>query len=170
MSPRQLTVLQVLPALESGGVERGVLETAEALVTAGHRSLVVSNGGRMVAELIDRGSQHFQRAIGTKSPLTLRHVLWLRKFMTEQRVDVVDFHSRLPGWITWLAWRSLPATKRPALISTLQGLHSTGFYSSVMCRGQHVVAVSETARNYPEELWFCSGRSPAFDSSRCRQQ
>ena len=62
MSPRQLTVLQVLPALESGGVERGVLEIAEALVAAGHRSLVVSNGGRMVAELIDRGSQHFQRA------------------------------------------------------------------------------------------------------------
>ena len=54
----------------------------------------------------------------------------------------------MPGWITWLAWKSLPVAKRPALISTLQGLHSTGFYSSVMCRGQHVVAVSETVRDY----------------------
>ena len=63
MSPRKLTVLQVLPALEGGGVERGVLEVAEALVAAGHRSLVVSGGGRMVAELTSGGSEHFQKAL-----------------------------------------------------------------------------------------------------------
>ena len=148
MAPRQLTVLQVLPALESGGVERGVLEVAEGLVAAGHRSLVISGGGRMVAELTNRGSEHFEKTLGTKSPLTLRHVFWLRKLMIEQRVDVVDIHSRMPGWITWLAWKSLPAAKRPALISTVHGLYSTGFYSSVMCRGEHVIAVSETMREY----------------------
>jgi glycosyltransferase involved in cell wall biosynthesis len=54
----------------------------------------------------------------------------------------------MPGWVTWLAWKSLPAAKRPALISTLHGLHSTGFYSSIMCRGEHVIAVSETLRDY----------------------
>jgi len=148
MAPRKLTVLQVLPALESGGVERGVLEVAEGLVAAGHRSLVISAGGRMVAELVNRGSEHFETALGTKSPLTLRHVFWLRKLMIEQRVDVVDIHSRMPGWITWLAWKSLPAAKRPALISTVHGLHSVGFYSSIMCRGEHVIAVSETVREY----------------------
>lgn len=148
MALRALTVLQVLPALESGGVERGVLEVAEALVVAGHRSLVISGGGRMVAELTNRGSEHIARNIATKSPLTLRHVSWLRGVMIEQQVDVVDIHSRMPGWITWLAWKSLPAAKRPALISTVHGLHSTGFYSSVMCRGEHVIAVSETVREY----------------------
>ncbi|RLT22524.1 MAG: glycosyltransferase [Planctomycetota bacterium] len=153
MATRPLTVLQVLPALESGGVERGVLEVAEALVAAGHRSLVISGGGRMVDELTNRGSTHFGRAIGTKSPLTLQHVYWLRQLMIEQQVDVVDIHSRLPGWITWLAWKSLSAAKRPALISTVHGLHSVGFYSSIMCRGEHVIVVSETVlehvrRNY----------------------
>ncbi len=148
MAPRKLTVLQVLPALESGGVERGVLEVAEGLVKAGHRSLVISGGGRMVAELTNHGSEHFEKALGTKSPLTLRHVVWLRKLMIEQQADVVDFHSRMPGWITWLAWKSLPAAKRPALISTVHGLHSTGFYSSIMCRGEHVIVVSETMREY----------------------
>ena len=148
MPDRKLTVLQILPALESGGVERGVLEIADALVAAGHRSLVASDGGRMVAELIDHGTEHFQKPIGKKSPLTLRHVPWLRKLMIDQRVDVVDIHSRMPGWITWLAWKSLPAANRPALISTLHGLHSTGFYSSIMCRGEHVIVVSETVRDY----------------------
>ncbi len=148
MPDRKLTVLQILPALESGGVEHGVLEIAEALVAAGHRSLVVSDGGRMVAELIDHGSEHFQRSIGRKSPFTLRHVPWLRKLMVDQRVDVIDIHSRMPGWVTWLAWKSLSAAKRPAFVSTLHGLHSAGFYSSVMCRGEHVVVVSETVRDY----------------------
>ena len=148
MPDRCLTVLQVLPALEGGGVERGVLEVAEALVAAGHRSLVVSAGGRMVAELVSRGSEHITRALGIKSPLTLRHIPWLRRLIAKERVDVIDIHSRMPGWITFLAWKSLPKTTRPAFISTLHGLHSTGFYSSIMCRGEQVIVVSETVREY----------------------
>ena len=45
---RRLTVVQLLPALESGGVERSTLEIADALVRAGHRAIVVSAGGRLV--------------------------------------------------------------------------------------------------------------------------
>jgi glycosyltransferase involved in cell wall biosynthesis len=151
MSSRKLTVLQVLPALDGGGVERGVLEVAEALVSSGPRSLVISAGGRMVQELTERGSEHFECSIGTKSPASLRHVPWLRGFLVQQNVDVVDIHSRMPGWITFLAWKSLPASRRPILISTLHGLHSTGFYSSVMCRGEHVIVVSKTVRDYVQK-------------------
>ncbi len=145
---RRLTVLQVLPALESGGTERGVLEVAEALVAAGHRSLVISAGGRKVADLTKLGSEHVQRSLGSKSPLTLRHIPWLRRFLLEQNVDVVDIHSRMPGWITYAAWKSLPANRRPALISTVHGFYSVNHYSSIMCRGQHVVAVSESVADY----------------------
>jgi glycosyltransferase involved in cell wall biosynthesis len=147
-SRRRLTVLQVLPALESGGTERGVLEVAEALVAAGHRSLVISAGGRKVADLTKLGSEHVQRSLGSKSPLTLRHIPWLRRFLLEQNVDVVDIHSRMPGWITYAAWKSLPANRRPALISTVHGFYSVNHYSSIMCRGQHVVAVSESVADY----------------------
>lgn len=145
---RRLTVLQVLPALESGGTERGVLEVAEALVAAGHRSIVISAGGRKVADLIKLGSEHVQCSLGSKSPLTLRHIPGLRRFLLEQNVDVVDIHSRMPGWITYAAWKSLPATRRPILVSTVHGFYSANFYSSIMCRGQHVVAVSESVADY----------------------
>lgn len=148
MPQRRLTILQVLPALESGGTERGVLEIAEASVAAGHRSLVISAGGQMVTELTGSGSTHIKKAIGTKSPLTLRHVPWLRRFMLDESVNVVDIHSRMPGWIAYLAWKSLPVTRRPALVSTVHGLHSAGFYSSIMCRGEHVIVVSEAVREY----------------------
>jgi len=102
----------------------------------------------MVAELTSRGSEHFEKALGSKSPLTVRHIPWLRSLMVRENVDVVDIHSRMPGWIAWLAWKSLPRAKRPAFISTLHGLHSTGFYSSIMCRGERVIVVSETVRDY----------------------
>lgn len=145
---RRLTVLQILPALESGGTERGVLEVAEALVAAGHRSIVISAGGRKVADLTKLGSEHVERNLGSKSPLTLRHIPWLRKFLLQQNVDVIDIHSRMPGWIAYAAWKSLPANRRPALISTVHGFYTVNSYSSIMCRGQDVVAVSESVADY----------------------
>src|SRR4030065_710564 len=48
---QRLTVVQMLPALESGGVEKGTLEVGKYLVGHGHRSIVISAGGRMVARL-----------------------------------------------------------------------------------------------------------------------
>ena len=59
LAKRHLTVLQMLPALEAGGVERGTVEVSQALVKAGHRSLVMSAGGQMVNELVAHGAQHF---------------------------------------------------------------------------------------------------------------
>ncbi len=66
--PRPLTVLQLLPALESGGVERSTLEVASALAAAGHRALVASAGGRLVAALTASGATHFELDIGRVPP------------------------------------------------------------------------------------------------------
>lgn len=64
---RKLTVVQVLPALQSGGVERGTLEVGKYLVGHGHRSIVISAGGRMVERLVREGSEHVQWDIGKKA-------------------------------------------------------------------------------------------------------
>ena len=72
MVDKPLTVVQLLPALESGGVERGTLEIAAGLVKAGHRSLVISAGGQQVSRLTGQGSEHIQWPIGKKSLWTLR--------------------------------------------------------------------------------------------------
>ena len=95
---RRLTVVQLLPALEAGGVERATLEIAEALVRAGHRAIVVSAGGRLVAPLEARGARHVTLDIGRKSPVTLRHVPALRRLLREAGADIVHARSRLPAW------------------------------------------------------------------------
>jgi len=41
----KLKVIQLLPELNFGGVERGVKDFSKALVEKGHQSIVISNGG-----------------------------------------------------------------------------------------------------------------------------
>ena len=63
-----LTIVQMLPELITGGVERGTLEIGAFLVKKGHRSIVVSNGGPMVDELVQNGSKHITLPVGYITP------------------------------------------------------------------------------------------------------
>ena len=144
----RLSVAQLLPALNGGGVERGTLEVARELVRRGHRSVVISAGGRLVPDLVREGSEHLAWPLGVKSPLTLRCVWPLRRWLTEQRIGILHARSRLPAWIGWLAWRGMDPATRPRFITTVHGLYSVSRYSAIMNRGERVIAVSETVRDY----------------------
>ena len=144
----RLTVVQLLPALESGGVERGTLEVGKALVDSGHRSIVVSSGGRLVEQLVANGSVHVTMPLGKKSLFTLLQVGRLRRFLREEQVDILHARSRMPAWIGWLAWRGMPVAQRPHFVTTVHGLYSVNAYSRIMTRGERVIAVSDTARRY----------------------
>ena len=145
---KKLTVLQLLPALESGGVERGTLEVAQTLVDHGHRALVMSAGGRLVAPLTVCGAEHHTWPIGTKSFRTLLLVGKLRKFLLEQKVDIVHARSRVPAWIAWLAWRGMNPATRPRFVTTVHGMYGVNRYSRIMTQGERVIAVSNTVRDY----------------------
>ena len=145
---RPLTVVQLLPALDTGGVERGTLEIAEALVAAGHRSVVISAGGKLVAPLVAGGSEHFELDIGRKSLWSLRLVPTLRRRFAELGADLVHARSRLPAWLTWFAWRGMDARTRPRFVTTMHGLNSVNPYSGIMARGERVICVSQTVRTH----------------------
>ena len=159
---RPLTVVQLLPALESGGVERSTLEIAEALVQAGHRALVVSAGGRLVPKLEALGAVHVSLDIGRKSPWTLRHVRALRALFAREGADIVHARSRLPAWLALLALRAMPAGARPRFVTTVHGLNSPSRYSAVMTRGERVICVSESVRAYVRRHY------PRADDARLR--
>ncbi|NIJ89654.1 glycosyltransferase involved in cell wall biosynthesis [Xanthomonas campestris] len=144
----RLTVVQLLPALQSGGVERSTLEIAAALVRAGHRAVVVSAGGRLVQPLLDAGGEHLTLDIGRKSLLTLRHVVGLRRLFAELGADIVHARSRLPAWLGWYALRGMPAATRPRFVTTVHGLNSPSRYSAVMTYGERVICVSQTVNDY----------------------
>src|SRR5690606_24901534 len=148
MKPISMKVLQILPELNSGGVERGTLEVASRLAADGHEALVVSNGGRLVPALEAAGTRHFTMPVHRKRPGALVQVAHLRSLLISEKPDILHIRSRLPGWIAWLAWKSLPKMTRPRLVSTVHGFYSVNGYSAVMTRGERVIAVSDSVRSY----------------------
>ncbi len=138
-------VLQVLPALASGGVERGTLEIAAALQAVGWRSLVASAGGRLVAELEALGSQHITLPLTSKRPLTIwRNAAALAAVVKREKVGILHARSRAPAWAAWLAAERTGAH----FVTTYHGTYNENFplkrrYNAIMARGRPVIAISE---------------------------
>src|SRR5882672_1377040 len=97
-------VLQVLPRLVGGGVERGTIEISAALVAAGWGSYVASAGGKMSYELARHGAIHVTLPLASKNPLTLhRNVARLAALIDAHGIDIVHARSRAPAWSAWAA-------------------------------------------------------------------
>lgn len=143
-----MKVMQLLPELNSGGVERGTLEIACALVQAGHQSVVVSHGGRLVDTLQAQGSQHLKLPIHKKALSSLWQIRPLRQLILQQRPDIVHVRSRVPAWLTHFALKGIPVAQRPHLISTVHGFYSINRYSQIMTQAEKVIAVSDSVVKY----------------------
>ncbi|HEY9133857.1 MAG TPA: glycosyltransferase [Dyella sp.] len=155
---RSLTVVQLIPSMHAGGAERSALEVARALVQAGHRSVVISAGGRMVERLTAEGSEHIVLDIGRKSFSTLGRMFALRRELRRIQPDIVHARSRLPAWMGWWAMKGL--SPKPHFVTTVHGLNSPSRYSAILLRGERIVAVSQTLRDYvlSHYRWLEPGR------------
>ncbi len=143
-----MTILQIVPKLDTGGAERSAIEIAEALVVAGHRAVIVAKPGRWSAWAVRVGAELITIDLGRKSPLVLLGMLKLRRVLLEIQPDIVHTRSRLPSWLTWLTLKSLAKSKRPHWVTTVHGLHSVSRYSAIQHAGTLAIAVSQTAKDY----------------------
>ena len=150
---RKLTVVQMLPELECGGVERGTLEMARFLVEHGHRSIVVSEGGQLVAQLEREGSTHIQLPVGTKSLRCLGTLKPLRKLLKKSKVDIFHLRSRLPAWLGFLALKNLAPARKPIVFTTFHGFYSVNGYSAIMAKGDCVIAVSKAVEEHIKKAY-----------------
>ncbi len=65
------TILQVVPALVSGGVERGTIEVAKYLKILGHTPIIISAGGTLVKELDKEDILHIEMNSNSKNPFVI---------------------------------------------------------------------------------------------------
>ena len=147
---RKLKVIQILPTLNTGGVERGVLDFNNYLVKNGHDSYVISNGGRQVKNLIEDGGNHIHLQISNKSIFTLFQAKKLADVINEISPDIVHIRSRVPAWVLQISKLFLK-NPRPIIFSTFHGLYSTPFYSRIMASFDRVIAISKTVEKYVNE-------------------
>ena len=138
-------VLQLLPTLDVGGVERGVLDLARGLIRCGHQVSVVSSGGRLVPELTASGATHSAMPVHYKSPwLMWQQVPRLTELIRAAKVDVVHARSRVPAWIGWAAARRAGVP----FVTTCHGFYRPHLGSRVMTWGRTVIVPSEGLGRY----------------------
>lgn len=148
-----MVVLQVLPALATGGVERGTVEIAAAVAGAGGTALVASAGGRLVTAVERGGGRHVMLPLATKNPIVmLSNAQRLARLIRDWRVEIVHARSRAPAWSAWLAARAAGAH----FVTTYHGAYGEGFplkrtYNSVMAKGERVIAISRYIARLIEE-------------------
>ncbi len=138
-------ILQLVPSLEVGGVERGVLDLAKGLIARGHRVSVVSSGGPLVERLTQLGAAHHQLPVHDKSLTRIGSCIpEVARLITTTNVDIVHARSRVPGWIGFAAARR---TQRP-FVTTAHGFYRPHLASRVMVWGRYVIAPSEALGRY----------------------
>ena len=139
---RPLAVLQVLPRLDSGGVERGTVEVAAALAAAGNLAVVASAGGPMVREIERAGGVHVKLPLASKNPLVIfANIRRLVEVIHRHNIDIVHARSRAP------AWSARAAARRTGkhFVTTFHNAYDAKArlkrrYNAVMATGERVIA------------------------------
>lgn len=141
-------VVQILPELNEGGVERGAVECNREFVRRGVTSTVLSRGGRLAPEITRDGGQHRTYDVCSKNLLTApARVYGLRRLLADLKPDIVHVRSRVPAWLTHFANRSL----RLPLVTTVHGFNRPNAYSRIMTRGDRVICVSQAVKTYIQQ-------------------
>ena len=152
---RKPTVLQIVPRLVTGGVERGTIDVATALLAAGWRPLIASEGGPMTRELDRAGITHIKLPLASKNPFVIRaNVDRLAALIERMDVDIVHARSRAP------AWSAHYAAKRTGrhFVTTFHNAYGIGSifkrkYNAVMATGERVIAISNFVAAHVAEIY-----------------
>lgn len=142
---RTLTILIAVPTLDSGASDLNALALTQYLARKGHRPIVVSQGGRLVPDIVAAGGTFIQMNVASRNPWRMLSCMrQLSRLIASRRCDIVHALGRAPGWSAYLAAR---ARRRPFVTTWFKGFREQNrlkrFYNSVMVRGDRVIAANE---------------------------
>ena len=145
MNKKKYTIAQILPALNTGGVERGVIEISKSLNDNGFKSIVLSSGGHMVPQLRRTGTTHYELNVNTKNPFKWPKIRKQVKLILEkENVDLIHLCSRAPAWIVFPLGIILDI---PVITSVHMRFRKTNFlkkyYNSILTKGDSIIAISK---------------------------
>lgn len=156
---RQPVVLQIVPSLITGGVERGTVDVAQAITAAGWKAVVASEGGPMVREITRVGGEHVVLPLASKNPFVMRkNVARIESLIREIGADIVHARSRAPAWSARAAAHRTGAH----FVTTFHGTYTLGgyglkrLYNSVMASGERVIAISNFISEHMQRLYGVS--------------
>ena len=148
-----MRIVQVIPELNEGGVERGVVELNREFVKLGIESYIISNGGKLVNQIVQDGGNHIKFDVCSKNIFTsFSRISKLKKLLKELKPHIIHVRSRVPAWLVYFANKSL----KIKVVSTVHGFNSIGFYSSIMQKSDAVICVSNSIKEYIQKHYQTS--------------
>ena len=148
-----MRVVQLLPELNEGGVERGTVELNREFVKKGIESFVISAGGKLENQIDIDGGKHIKFDVCSKNVFTaFSRVVKLKKILKDVNPDIIHVRSRVPAWLVYFANKSLNIK----IVSTVHGFNSVGFYSSIMQKSDAVICVSNSIKEYIQKHYQTS--------------
>ncbi len=143
-------IMQVLPALNTGGVEQGVVDLNAEIVKAGAKSIVISSGGTRVNEIANAGGMHITLPVHSKNPLVIfANIKKIKDVIQRHNVDIVHACSRAPAWSAYHAVKGTTAR----FVTSCHSAHKVSgavkrLYNSSIVSGERVIAASEYLADY----------------------
>lgn len=140
-----MKVLQILPELNEGGVERGVVELNREYVKNSLESVVMSNGGKLESQIEKDGGKHIKFDVCSKNIFSIfSRIIKLKQLLKDINPDIIHVRSRVPAWLVYFANKSL----KIKVVSTVHGFNSVSFYSKIMTNANAVICVSNSIKEY----------------------
>ena len=134
-----MNILQVVPRLDTGGVETGTVDLAKELIQQGNKGVVISSGGELVKELDSLGVKHYELPVHKKSPFVMfRMINGIIEVIKREKIDIVHARSRVPAWSSYFACFRTGCN----FITTCHGYYNTYFTSRIMGWGKRVIVPS----------------------------
>lgn len=146
----QPVIMQIIPALGAGGAEQGCIDVAAAIVKAGGKAIIVSNGGYRVPELQRIGATHIDLPVHTKNPIMMwRNITRIKKIIRKHDVHIVHARSRAPAWSAWRACENTNAK----FVTTCHAPYNINgeakrLYNSSIAHGEVIIAISDYVSDY----------------------
>lgn len=135
-----MRVVQLIPNLNEGGVERGVVDLNKEFIKKGIENIVISNGGRLVSQIEKDGGKHIKFDVSSKNVFSvIPRVIKLKKILKELNPDIIHVRSRVPAWLVYFANKGL----NYKIVSTVHGYNSVSFYSKIMTKADKVICGSK---------------------------
>ena len=150
INTKQISLLQVLPHFNSGGMVSGAIEIANFLKKAGGKSVLVSSGGYRENEVLKHNCISIHLPMETKNPISIyRNKKKLIEIIKEHNINIIHARSRAPAWSAYLAAKNL----NKLFVTTFHGTYGTESllkkrYNAVMLKGDSVIAISEFIKEH----------------------
>ncbi len=140
-----MKIIQILPQLKEGGVERGTLDLCFYLKNQGHEVWVISHGGPLVRTLEEKGISHLSWPVHKKNPLTIfRMSQRLRHLIQKEKIDIVHARSRVPAWITYFACHKI----KTKWVTTCHGYYRAHFGSRAMGWADKIIVATQIIKTH----------------------